>query len=116
MLGFLASQAGCVAVMEACGSAHYWGRDIMTLGREVRLVPPIYEKPFVKRQKTEAADAISEAAQRPTMRFMTVKTEAPSQIGCAVLPASGRGQAVRCAETRASIDSATMSQVRDLAE
>ena len=70
VLGFLASQAGCVAVMEACGNVHYWGRDIMTLGRKVRLVPPIYEKPFVKRQKTEAADAISEAVQRPTHRLL----------------------------------------------
>ena len=63
--------------MEACASAHYWGREIMALGHEVRLVPPIYVKPFVKRQKNDEADAeaICEAAQRPTMRFVAVKGE-----------------------------------------
>jgi transposase len=63
--------------MEACGSAHHWRRAIRDLGHEVRLIPPIYGKPFVKRQKNDAADseAIAEAASRPTMRFVTVKTE-----------------------------------------
>ena len=77
LLSFLASQPGCMVAMEACASGHYWGREIMTLGHEVRLVPPIYVKPFVKRQKNDAADAeaISEAAQRPTMHFVAVKTE-----------------------------------------
>ena len=69
--------------MEACGSAHYWGREIMKLGREVRLVPPVYVKPFVKRHKNDAADAeaISEAGQRPTMHFVAVKTEAQQALG-----------------------------------
>ncbi len=77
LLSFLASQPRCVVAMEACASAHYWGREIRELGHEVRLVPPIYVKPFVKRQKNDAADAeaISEAAQRPTMHFVAVKTE-----------------------------------------
>ena len=63
--------------MEACASAHYWGREIKKLGHEVRLVPPIYVKPFVKRQKNDTTDAeaICEAAQRPTMRFVAVKGE-----------------------------------------
>ena len=67
----------CVVAMEACASAHYWGREILKLGHEVRLVPPIYVKPFVKRQKNDAADAeaICEASQRPTMRFVAVKGE-----------------------------------------
>ncbi len=73
---FLASQSPTVVAMEACGSAHYWGREIGALGHDVRLIPPIYVKPFVKRHKNDAADAeaISEAAIRPTMRFVPVKS------------------------------------------
>ena len=78
LLGFLASQPPCTVAMEACASAHYWGREALALGHEVRLVPPIYVKPFVKRSKNDAADAeaITEAAQRPTMHFVAVKSEA----------------------------------------
>ena len=77
VLGFMALQPRCVVAMEACGSAHYWGREIGKLGHGVKLVPPVYVKPFVKRQKNDAADAeaICEAASRPTMRFVAVKTE-----------------------------------------
>ena len=77
VLAFLAAQPRCVVAMEACASAHYWGREIVKLGHEVRLIPPIYVKPFVKRQKNDEADAeaICEAAQRPTMRFVAVKGE-----------------------------------------
>ena len=62
--------------MEACASAHYWGRELEALGHQVRLIPPIHVKPFVKRQKNDANDAgaIVEAAARPTMRFVPVKT------------------------------------------
>ncbi len=77
LLNFLASQPRCTVAMEACASAHYWGREILQLGYEVKLIPPIYVKPFVKPQKNDVADAdaICEAAQRPTMRFVAVKTE-----------------------------------------
>jgi transposase len=77
VLTFLAGQPRCVVAMEACGSAHHWGRAIRDVGHEVRLIPPRYVKPFVKRQKNDAADAeaIAEAASRPTMRFVAVKTE-----------------------------------------
>lgn len=78
LLPFLAAQPRCIVAMEACGTAHEWGRAIGELGHMVRLVPPLYVKPFVKRQKNDAADAeaIAEAASRPTMRFVAVKTEA----------------------------------------
>ena len=62
LLDFLASQPRCVVAMEACGGAHYWGRKTLELGHQIRLVPPIYVKPFVKRQKNDATDA--EADQR----------------------------------------------------
>ena len=77
LLYILGAQQRCVVAMEACASAHYWGREILKLGHDVKLVPPIYVKPFVKRQKNDAADAeaICEAAQRPTMRFVAVKGE-----------------------------------------
>ncbi len=77
MLEFFGRQPRCVVAMEACGGAHFWGREIGRLGHEVRLIPPAYVKPFVKRQKSDAADAeaIAEAAQRPTMRFVAVKSE-----------------------------------------
>jgi transposase len=77
VLGFLAERPRCIVAMEACGSAHHWGRAIRDAGHEVRLIPPAYVKPFVKRQKNDAADAeaIAEAASRPTMRFVAVKTE-----------------------------------------
>jgi len=75
-LKFLSEQPTCVVAMEACASSHYWGREILKLGHDVRLIPPIYVKPFVKRQKNDAndAEAITEAAVRPTMRFVPVKT------------------------------------------
>src|SRR5271165_7195831 len=77
LLGFLAAQTRCVVAMEACAGAHYWAREIAKLGHHVRLIPPAYVKPFVKRQKNDAADAeaICEAAQRPSMRFVPVKDE-----------------------------------------
>jgi transposase len=77
VLAFLATQPSCRVAVEACASAHYWGREIAKLGHEVRLIAPVYVKPFVKRQKNDACDAeaICEAAQRPTMRFVAVKSE-----------------------------------------
>jgi transposase len=77
VLAFFAQLPRCVVAMEACGGAHFWGRELARLGHEVRLIPPSYVKPFVKRQKNDAADAeaICEAAQRPTMRFVAVKSE-----------------------------------------
>ncbi len=76
LLPFLSSQPRCVVAMEACAGAHGWARDIQAQGHEVRLIAPAYVKPFVKRQKNDMADAeaITEAAGRPTMRFVAVKS------------------------------------------
>jgi len=73
---FMAEQPPCRVAMEACASAHYWAREMVRHGHEVRLIAPHYVKPFVKRQKNDAADAeaIVEAALRPTMRFVEPKT------------------------------------------
>jgi len=73
---FMSELPACIVAMEACATAHYWGREMARLGHEARLIPPIYVKPFVKRQKNDAAEAeaIVEAALRPTMRFVEIKT------------------------------------------
>ncbi|WP_010219991.1 IS110 family transposase [Sphingomonas sp. PAMC 26621] len=77
LLNFFVSQPQCTVALEACGGAHHWARELQAMGHEVRLIPPAYVKPFVKRHKNDAVDAeaICEAAQRPTMRFVAVKTE-----------------------------------------
>ncbi|BAR63655.1 transposase [Bradyrhizobium diazoefficiens] len=74
----MAEQAPSVVVMEACGGAHFWARQMIKLGHDVKLISPRYVKPFLKRQKNDAADAeaIVDAAQRPEMRFVEIKTEA----------------------------------------
>ena len=76
VLGFFAKLAPCLVGIEACGSAHYWGRELSRLGHEVRLIAPSYVKPYLKRQKNDAADAeaICEAVTRPNMRFVPVKS------------------------------------------
>jgi len=76
VLSFLDKLTPCLVALEACASAHYWGREIEKLGHDVRLIAPQYVKPYVKRQKNDATDAaaIAEAASRPTMRFVAVKS------------------------------------------
>jgi transposase len=78
VLDFFAALPSALVGMEACGGAHYWARELTRLGHTARLMPPAYVKPYVKRGKTDAADAeaICEAVMRPTMRFIPVKTEA----------------------------------------
>jgi transposase len=82
LLGFFAKLPPCVIGMEACSSAHHWARELIRLGHEVRLIPPQYVKPYVKRNKTDAADAeaICEAVGRPNMRFVPIKTEAQQAV------------------------------------
>jgi len=76
MEGFFAKQPPTEVALEACGSSHHWGRMLEALGHRVRLIPPQYVKPFVKRGKNDRHDAaaISEAASRPDMRFVPVKS------------------------------------------
>jgi transposase len=76
VLRFFAALPPCLVGTEACATAHHWARELTRLGHTVRLMPPAYVKPYVKRGKTDAADAeaIAEAVTRPTMRFVAVKT------------------------------------------
>jgi transposase len=77
LLSLIAQMPPCVVAMEACASAHYWGRQVSALGPRVKLIPPQYVKPFVKGNKTDRndAEAICEAALRPEMPTVAVKTE-----------------------------------------
>jgi hypothetical protein len=82
MLAFFEKQAPCLVGLEACGTSHYWGRELSRLGHDVRLIPPSYVKPYVKRQKNDAADAeaICEAVTRPNMRFVPIKSPEQQSI------------------------------------
>jgi transposase len=85
LITFFSSMPRCMVAMEACGAAHHWAREIGALGHEVRLIAPIYVKPFVKRNKNDAADAeaIADAASRSTMRFVAVKSMEKQASGMA---------------------------------
>lgn len=76
MIPFFSKLPPCLIGIEACGTAHHWARTLIAMGHEVRLMPPAYVKGYVKRGKSDAldAEAICEAVQRPTMRFVPVKT------------------------------------------
>jgi transposase len=86
VLDVLRDLSPCLVGMEACASSHHWAREIAALGHEVRLIPPAYVKPDVKRQKNDAADAeaIWEAVSRPNMRFVPIKS--PEQQSVLMLP------------------------------
>jgi transposase len=85
VLAFFQKLPRCLVGIEACASSHYWSRELQTLGHTVRLMPPAYVKPYVKRQKNDAADAeaICEAVTRANMRFVPTKT--PEQQSCLTL-------------------------------
>ena len=71
VLSFFEKLEPCLVGIEACGTSHHWAREISRLGHEVKLIPPVYVKPYVKRGKSDAVDAaaICEAVTRPTMRY-----------------------------------------------
>jgi transposase len=85
VLAFFQKLAPCLVGIEACATSHHWSREIAALGHTVRLMPPAYVKPYVKRQKNDAADAeaICEAVSRANMRFVETKT--PEQQACLML-------------------------------
>jgi transposase len=85
VLSFFQKLPPCLVGIEACATSHYWSRELQALGHKVRLMPPAYVKPYVKRQKNDATDAeaICEAVTRPNMRFVETKT--PEQQGCLTL-------------------------------
>ncbi|EAV40158.1 IS1111A/IS1328/IS1533 family transposase [Stappia aggregata IAM 12614] len=76
LLKILSDLSPCLIGMEACATRHYWAREIAALGHEVRLIPPAYVKPYVKRQKNDMADAeaICEAVTRQNMHFVAIKS------------------------------------------
>lgn len=82
MMGFFSKLPSCLIGIEACASAHYWARTLVAFGHEVKLMPPAYVKAYVKRGKSDSADAeaICEAVLRPTMRFVPVKTPEQQSI------------------------------------
>ena len=85
VLAFFQKLPVCLVGIEACASSHYWSRELQALGHSVRLMPPAYVKPYVKRQKNDMADAeaICEAVARANMRFAPTKT--PEQQSCLML-------------------------------
>jgi hypothetical protein len=103
LLPFFAGLPRCLVGMETCASANHWAREFMALDHEVRLMPPQYVKPYVKRSKNDASDAeaICEAVTRPTMRFVSVKSAEQQSVlvlhrtrlvltrQCTQLPAAG---------------------------
>jgi len=82
LLKFFERLSPCLVGIEACGTAHHWARELIGLGHDVRLMPPSYVKPYVKRQKNDMADAeaICEAVTRPTMRFVPVKSPEQQRV------------------------------------
>src|SRR5437773_5287337 len=85
VLPFFQKLPPCLIGIEACASSHHWSRELQALGHTVRLMPPAYVKPYVKRHKNDATDAeaICEAVTRPNMRFVATKT--PEQQSCLTL-------------------------------
>jgi len=106
LLEFFAGLKPCLVGIEACPTAHYWGRELKSLGHDVRLIPPQYVKPYVRRSKNDAADAaaICEAVARPSIRLACAKE------GVVVVEAGDRHSHGRRAAT--TLDAAFWNAVR----
>ena len=103
LVDFFSELPRCAVAMEACPSSHHWGRQLLALGFEVRLIPPAHVKPYVRRNKNDAVDAaaICEAAGRPSQRFVPVRSiENQAELmrhRASCSPASGQRRSTRCA-------------------
>lgn len=111
MFDFFRQVEPCVVAREACGSAHYWGRELIKLGHRVKLIAPQPVKPYVKSGKNDAndADAICEAASRPSIRFVSLKT-AEQQAGQALHRVRSR----RVRSRRVKARTARVNEIRGL--
>ena len=111
VLAFFQRLPPCVVGIEACASSHYWSRELQALGHAVRLMPPAYVKPYVKRQKNDSADAeaICEAVTRPNMRFVPTKTVEQELPGAA----SHAPSFYPSADVRHQLNPRTPCRVRD---
>ena len=106
VLAFFEKLPSCLVGIEACASSHHWSRELRALGHNVRLMPPAYVKPYVKRQKNDMADAeaICEAVTRANMRFVPIKTPSfhlvlESHDGRALAPIPKRSTSPRVTST-----------------
>ena len=97
VLAFFSRLPPCLVGLEACATAHYWGRELRAFGHEVRLMPAQYVKAYIKRNKHDAADAeaICEAVVRPTMHFVPIKTADQQAACCCTVAGSGWCASVR---------------------
>jgi transposase len=86
VLSFVSGLEPCLIGMEACATSHYWGRELAKFGHTVKLMPPAYVKPYVKRGKNDATDAeaICEAVTRPNMRFVPVRAPTSKLFSCCI--------------------------------
>ncbi len=112
VLPFFARLSRCLVGLEACGTSHHWARELIKLGHDVRLMPPAYVKPYVKRGKTDAidAEAICEAVTRPTMRSVPVEV---ARTAGGTLHASHTRPAGQATDPADQHDARPPSRVRD---
>jgi transposase len=113
VLAFFEKLSPCLVGIEACASSHHWSRELQTLGHTVRLMPPAYVKPYVKRQKNDSTDAeaICEAVTRPNMRFVPTKTV--EQQSCLMLHRARHLFIRPPADRRHQLDPCLSCRVRD---